>query len=300
MIDIDTDIKNLIGIKINKYEITKYINSGSFGHVFEAKYISENEKKKVALKIPVKTSEKNGQQSLLDELKIYKIISNPEKGVANMKMTTCKDTKIMVMDLLGPSLENLLSKMPNRKFNIEKVVFIAIQLIDIMEYIHNCGYIHRDIKADNFVFDYKNNTKIFCIDFGLAKKFIDKYKNHIPFKTDKKFVGTARYASLAAHNFQEQGRKDDLESIGYLLVYLFNGKLKWQNSKNLKIDKNKKHNAIKLLKNNLSEEEICKGMPKEFSVFLKYVRNMDFDEEPPYSTFKKMFLKLSQSIDLSD
>lgn len=285
-------IKKIVGNKINKYEVVKYINSGSFGHVFEARYKDQ----KFALKIPVKTNEKDCQSSICDEYKIYKNISNPENGIANMKMTSFKEQKIIVMDLLGPSLENIIKS--KKKFNIKTVVYVAIELLKIINYIHLCGYLHRDLKSDNFVIGYDNKTKLYCIDFGLAKKYIDKSGNHICFKTDKKFVGTARYASIASHNLQEQGRKDDLESLGYLLIYLFNGRLPWQNYKIS--DKQKRHQAIKLAKTTMSEEELCKNMPKEFCVFLKYVRNMDFDEEPPYKTFIKMFSKLYISLQLED
>lgn len=286
------NIKKIIGTKINKYEIVKYINSGSFGHVFKARI---NDNSFVALKIPVKTLEKDGQSSLCDEFKIYKNISNPEKGVANMKMTVCKDQKIIVMDLLGPSLENILSKY-KRKLKIKTIVYISIELLKILKYIHSCGYLHRDLKSDNFVVGYEDRKKLYCIDFGLAKKFVDKSGNHIPFKTDKKFVGTARYASIASHNLQEQGRKDDLESLGYLFIYLFKGKLPWQNVKTT--DKFQKHQLIKDFKINTTEEMLCKDMPKEFCVFLKYVRNMEFTEDPPYHSFIKMFTKLYKSIQL--
>jgi casein kinase 1 len=283
------NLKNLIGSDINKYTITKYISSGSFGDVFEARNKKTSEL--VALKIPVKTEERDGQQSLLDEARIYKNIADPNKGVANMKVTTCKDKKIIVMDLLGPSLESLLSK--HKKFGLKTVIVLAIKMIEIIKYIHSCGYLHRDIKPDNFVIGYENKQDLFCIDFGLAKKYIKKNGEHIHYSENRKFCGTARYASIAAHSYCEQGRKDDLEAIGYILVYLFKGKLPWQGIKNK--DKKIRYKLIGEKKKEISEEELCLNMPKEFMVFLKYARNLDFDEKPHYSALRKMFVKLYES-----
>lgn len=283
------NLKRLIGTDINKYTITKYISSGSFGDVFEAR--NKQTEELVALKIPIKTKERNGERSILDEARIYKIIANPERGIANMKITSCKNNKIIVMDLLGESLESLLSKY--KKFGLKTIILLAIKMIDIIKYVHSQGFLHRDIKPDNFATGYSNKNDLFCIDFGLAKRFIKKNGEHIPFSPHSKFCGTARYASIAAHDNQEQGRKDDLESIAYILIYMYKGKLPWQSIKNK--DKKEKYRLIGEKKKSTTPEELCMNMPKEFCVFLKYIRNMEFDEKPHYSALKKMFMKLYES-----
>lgn len=285
-----SNLKDLVGTSINNYVITKYINSGSFGDVFEAKHKKTDDL--VALKIPIKTEEKDGQNSLLTEAKIYKVISNPENGIVNMKITSCKNKKIIVMDLLGPNLEKILAS--KKKISIKTITLFAMQMIEIIRYIHSCGYIHRDIKPDNFTLGYSDKKKIYCIDFGLAKRYKKRNDEHIPFSTERRFCGTARYASIAAHNNQEQGRKDDLESIAYILIYLFNGVLPWQGIK--KKDKEERYRLIGLKKEEMSEEELTKGMPKEFCIFLKYVRNMNFEEKPHYTTLYKMFNNLYISL----
>jgi serine/threonine protein kinase len=284
-------LQQLIGTDINKYTITKYIGSGSFGDVFEARNKKTNDY--VALKIPIKTTERDGQASLLDEARIYKKIADPSQGVANMKVATCKDKKIIVMDLLGPSLESLLVK--HKHLGLKSVISLAIQMIDVIKYVHSCGFLHRDIKPDNFTVGHDDRQKLFCIDFGLAKKYLKQNGEHIEFSTKKKFCGTARYASIAAHKQCEQARKDDLESIGYILVYLYKGKLPWQNIRNK--DKLVRYRLIGEKKESTTEEELCSNMPKQFCIFLKYVRNMDFDEKPHYSALKKMFVQLYKSRD---
>ena len=288
------NLKNLIGTDINKYTITRYISSGSFGDVFEAKHKTTEEL--VALKIPIKTQERDGQKSLLEEAKIYKQISNREKGIANMKVITSKDKKIIVMDLLGPSLDYLLSK--HKHFSLKTIILLAISMIDCLKYIHNCGFLHRDLKPDNFVIGYTDIKKLFCIDFGISTKYLTKNGNHKPFSNNKKFCGTARYASIAAHKNEEQSRKDDLESIGYILVYLYKGKLPWMGIKNK--DKKERYRLIGEKKSATSEEDLCKGMPKEFIIFLKYARNLDYDEKPHYSALKNMFINLYNSRNYKD
>lgn len=282
-------LKQLIGQTINQYTITQYISSGSFGDVFEVKHKKTD--KLYAMKIPIQTEERDGQKCLLAEAKIYKEITNPEFGVADMKVIQDKNRKIIVMDLLGQSLESLITD--RKKLQLKTVISIAIQMIDILKYIHSKGYIHRDIKPDNFVIGLEDKAKLYCIDYGLAKKYKKRNGEHVKFSNDKKFCGTARYASIAAHKNQEQSRKDDLEAIGYILIYLLKGKLPWQGIKNK--DKKKRYTKIGELKETLSEEELCKGLPKEFSVFLKYCRNLDFDEKPHYSALKNMFVKLYES-----
>lgn len=135
----------------------------------------------------------------------------------------------LIMELLGESLEDLMDKQ-GRKFTIATVFRIGLQIIDRLEAIHKKGFIHRDIKANNFMVG-KNDKRdtVFIIDFGLAKRYMDtKTGQHIPFKEGKSLVGTARYASIASHQGKEQGRKDDLESLGFLLLYFARGKLPWQ------------------------------------------------------------------------
>lgn len=286
--------KTLIGKNINGYTITKYISSGSFGDVFVGVY--DKTKQPVALKIPIKNKDKDGEKWLLEEAKVYNALNkdkSDECGIANMKIIKNKelDKKVIVMDLLGPSLDSILEK--RKKFRLKSIILLAIQMIELLRFIHDKGYIHRDIKPDNFVMDYDTESKLYCIDFGLAKKYIKKNEEHISFKKGGKFCGTARYASLAAHKGYEQSRKDDLEAVGYLLVYLYRGKLPWQSIKNK--DKKERYNMIMEKKESISEEELCEQLPREFLIFFKYVKTLDFDERPRYQSLIKMFQKLFDS-----
>lgn len=288
---VEKSLTSLVGADINGYKITKYINSGSFGDVFSAKNSKTDEM--VALKIPIKNKEKDGEKSLLDEAKVYNVLNKDRLsgyGISNMKIIKNKELnkKIIIMDLLGPSLDNILQQ--RKRLRLKSVILLTIEMIQLMKYIHDKGYIHRDIKPDNFAMDYEKKSKLYCIDFGLAKRYINKDDEHILFKKDSKFCGTARYASIAAHKGYTQSRKDDLESVGYLLVYLYRGQLPWQSLRNK--DKKERYRMIMEKKESVSEEILCEQLPREFLIYFKHVKSLEFDENPKYQSLVNMFKKL--------
>ncbi len=136
----------------------------------------------------------------------------------------------MVMDLMGPSLEDLY-KFCGGRFSLKTTLMVGYQMLGTIQRLHGKNYVHRDIKPENFLMGLgKKSHMVHIIDFGLAKRYRDsKTHQHIQYKENKNLTGTARYASVNAHLGIEQSRRDDLESIGYVLVYLANGTLPWQN-----------------------------------------------------------------------
>ena len=198
---------------------------------------------------------------------------------------------IMVIELLGPSLEDLFN-FCNRRFSLKTVLMLAEQMISRIEYIHSKNFIHRDIKPENLLIGLgKRSSLLYAIDFGLAKKYRDpKTHKHIEFKEGKHLTGTARYASINTHTGIEQSRRDDLESIGYLLVYFYKGGLPWQgiSAKN----KEQKYRSILEKKTSTSLEELCRACPEEFKSFLVYCRNLKFEEKPDYSYLRKILKEL--------
>ena len=197
----------------------------------------------------------------------------------------------MVMDFLGPSINDLFQLM-QKKLSLQTVCMIGIQMICRLEYVHEKGYIHRDIKPENFVagVDEDSNT-IYIIDFGLSLRYKDKKTGtHIPYREKRQMVGTVRYASINAQIGIEQSRRDDIESVGYVLVYLALGRLPWMR---VGKEKGKGHLAKVLEKKLITPPEIlCKKLPRQFAFLFQYLRKLKFEERPDYNMIKCLFGEL--------
>ncbi|CAK78811.1 unnamed protein product (macronuclear) [Paramecium tetraurelia] len=190
------------------------------------------------------------------------------------------------MDLLGPSLEELFNK-NQRKLSLKSVLMLADQLVQRIEYMHSKQFIHRDIKPDNFLVGVgSKSSRLYIVDFGLAKRYISK-EGHIPFKEGKSLTGTARYASINTHVGLEQSRRDDLESLGYVLMYLLRGQLPWQNMK--ASNQKEKYQKIMEKKQETTPEQLCKGFPYELTQYLQYCRNLKFEDKPDYHYIRNLF-----------
>jgi serine/threonine protein kinase len=202
----------------------------------------------------------------------------------------------MVMELLGQNLEDLFSYC-TKNFTLKTILMITIQLIERIKHVHDNNYIHRDIKPQNFLVGKDSTSKtIYILDFGLAKRYRDEHTHiHIPLKENRNLTGTARYASCNAHNGLEQSRRDDMESIAYVILYFFKGKLPWQGLKCK--DKNEKYAKIKEMKMSMTPEKLCEGFPIEFAKYLTAVKKLGFEEEPAYKSYIQMFMNLFKSKD---
>ena len=195
------------------------------------------------------------------------------------------------MELLGSSLEDLFQAQ-QKKFSIKNVSMVGIQMLDRLEFIHNKNIIHRDIKPDNFTIGMDNkNHIIYALDFGLSKKYRStRTHQHIKFNQNKKLTGTARYASINALKGYEQSRRDDLEAIGYVLMYFLRGSLPWQG---LHVHKGEdRYKKILMKKKGTTAEELCKGFPNEFVDYINYTRNLDFEADPDYKYLRGLLLSI--------
>uniref|UniRef100_F6SZW1 non-specific serine/threonine protein kinase n=1 Tax=Ciona intestinalis TaxID=7719 RepID=F6SZW1_CIOIN len=270
----------------NKYRLGRKIGSGSFGDIYLGTNISTGEE--VAIKLEcVKTK----HPQLHIESKFYKMMQGGV-GIPTVKWCGAEgDYNVLVMELLGPSLEDLFN-FCSRKFSLKTVLLLADQLISRIEFIHSKNFIHRDIKPDNFLMGLgKKGNLVYIIDFGLAKKYRDgRTHQHIPYRENKNLTGTARYASINTHLGIEQSRRDDLESLGYILMYFNLGTLPWQGLK--AATKRQKYERISEKKMSTPIELLCKGHPSEFATYLNYCRSLRFDDKPDYSYLRQLFRNL--------
>ncbi|CAH2069676.1 unnamed protein product [Thlaspi arvense] len=270
----------------NKFRMGRKIGSGSFGEIYLGTNIQTNEE--VAIKLEnVKTK----HPQLLYESKLYRILQGGT-GVPNVKWFGVEgDYNVLVMDLLGPSLEDLFN-FCSRKLSLKSVLMLADQMINRVEYFHSKSFLHRDLKPDNFLMGLgRRANQVYIIDFGLAKKYRDNTTHqHIPYRENKNLTGTARYASMNTHLGIEQSRRDDLESLGYILMYFLKGSLPWQGLK--AGTKKQKYERISEKKVSTSIESLCRGYPSEFASYFHYCRSLRFDDKPDYGYLKRIYRDL--------
>jgi len=269
-----------------KYRLGRKIGSGSFGEIYLGTNIQNNEE--VAIKLE-KVRTRHPQ--LLYESRIYRILQGGP-GIPYIHWFGVEgEYNVLVLDLLGPSLEDLFS-FCNRRFSLKTVLMLADQMIARIEFIHAKNFIHRDIKPDNFLIGLGRRANlVHIIDFGLAKKFRDpKTNQHIPYREGKSLTGTARYASVNTHLGIEQSRRDDLEGIGYVLMYFLKGQLPWQGLP--ANNKKEKYDRIMERKVNTSVEVLCRGFPVEFQTYLNYCKGLGFEDRPDYGYLRRLFKEL--------
>ena len=277
-----------------KFRVKKLIKNSSISKVYEG--INELTKERVAMKF-----EKIGGKYDLLESEAYFLLLLKGFGIPRL-ISFGKITyyKILVEELLGPCIY-LTWDISNQKKRLNDICLVAIQCLDRLEYIHSKDVIHQDIKPFNFIFGRNDPNVIYLIDFGLSKKYrSSRTGKHIKFKFLNKINGSFRYMSINCNKGYEQSRRDDLESLGYMLVFLAKKKLPWPD-----IDINKKENKILQSKKILAKkiettpEQLCSGLPFEFVEYIKYCKSLEFEDDPNYNYLKNLFitiLKKNQNI----
>ena len=268
-----------------KYKLLDILGRGSFGLVFKGKNIINNEK------VAIKIEDWKNQGDIL-ESEAYFLYLLKGFGIPEVKsFGIYHKYKILVQTLLGDSLDSIFQNQKNF-FPLKDISMIGLQMIDRLEFIHSKSIIHRDIKTENILIDYETKKIIYLIDFGLAKKFRSgRTGRHIKFTIPRTLTGTAKFASRNTIRGTEQSRRDDLESLGYVLIYFAKrGELPWIG---LDIDdKLKKYRKIYEIKRKIKTEQLCLGLPQEFCEFMNYVKNLEFEEGPNYDKLRGLMISI--------
>ena len=303
------NIKDLIA---NNYVILKLIGAGSFGKIYLSYNLRDNIEVIIKKEIKPSINEKKTHQ-LKIESKIYTSLLNistkqdltgnialPQKSVIGIPkfygMGILNDNSgyYMITEFLGPNLIELFKFCSMNKFTLSTVCLLAIQMLNRIEYIHEHGFIHRDIKPENFLIGHKNNSNVIhLIDFGLSRRYIMKKNNqHIPYREGRNLIGTARYISINTHLGIEQSRRDDLESIGYVLLLFLKGSLPWQGMKDQGINITDKFRKIMEKKLQIPVEILCLNLPIEMVFYFKYVKSLRFESKPDYDLLRGFFINM--------
>lgn len=271
------------------YNIIKKIGSGSFGDVYLADSKSLNKQ------IAIKVEEKRKNSRILEEYKIYRRLFRRGMSFGIPQIYDIIETpkfNILVMELLGFSLDHVFSSF-EKQFDIATVLKLGIDITHLLESVHNCGYLHRDIKPNNFLIGHDDKNKLFIMDFGLSKRYTDSSNNHINLKIDRSMVGTARYASINIHMGLEPSRRDDLESVAYMLIYFLKGALPWQG-----IKKQADQDQLQLIGDTklcTNMKKFCDDLPNCFFKFLEYTRSLKYDEIPNYDLIRNLFIDYAKT-----
>jgi len=272
-----------------KTRVLRKINEGAFGEIHLGELVEDG--RQVAVKLEVQNT---AHPQLLSEGNIYRHLQGGP-GIPEVYWFGLHEPmyNVMVIDLLGPSLQDLFVYC-GHKFTVKTTVLLVDQMLSIIEFFHKKQYLHRDVKPDNFLMGVGNKAKqVFVIDLGLTKK-IQRQRfsvGQIGCQLVHPMVGTVRYAGIHAHLGHEEGPRDDLESLAYVWAYFLRGSLPWQG---LQVrSRDEKFARIRDMKKLTKAADLFEGLPREFERYLDYVRGMRRDELPNYQRVRDVFRKLA-------
>jgi len=277
----------------SRFLLLNKLGKGGFGLIYSGIDLENN----VQVAIKLEDTTRARKKYLKQEFQIYQryhsdwtyLPFNQQATIPNIYYYGRDDKyRVLVMDLLGPSLSELFT-FQYEKFTLKTVLMLAIKMITTVEHLHSKGMLHRDIKPGNFVLGRGvHGNDLYLIDYGLASPYIDNDGRHIPYSTTARFHGTDKYASKNNHEKIEPGRRDDMESLGYLLVYFLSGNLPWS-LKHAKVKKKYRRVAYGQSKTETSIEELTEGLPRALRSYFTHVSSLYFPDKPDYCYCRDIF-----------
>eukprot|EP01061_Rhynchopus_euleeides_P024540 TRINITY_DN39552_c0_g1_i1.p1 TRINITY_DN39552_c0_g1~~TRINITY_DN39552_c0_g1_i1.p1 ORF type:complete len:342 (+),score=125.84 TRINITY_DN39552_c0_g1_i1:71-1096(+) len=286
---------------LDGYKFERRIGSGSFGDCYSGVEIAT--RRHICVKVEDTEAVRAKLQS---EHMIMKLIEKRSVGKElliprALHITSDPPYNVLVQELLGPSLEDIFQKC-NKSFDAKTVLMLAPLIIDTIQQVHESGVIHKDIKPHNFLLGRGEAAhKVYIIDFGLSKKYHQEGK-HQTFRIGRSLIGTARYVGLNIHRGYEASRRDDMESIAYMLLYFLRGRLPWQGVGS-NVSKQKRNELIHTSKESTSAVTLCEGFPTSFRSYLQYVKTLEFMQDVDYDycrhLFREDYLRIYGAVDYS-
>ncbi|VDK66773.1 unnamed protein product [Anisakis simplex] len=268
-----------------KFQILRQIWSGPFSNVFVVMDVNRN--KKFAMKIEHQVD--FGRSVLKLDVFVLKEFRH-EKTPGFPRFIAAGRTsqlKFLVLQLVGPDINKLRRCLPEKKFCLSTALRLSQQTLERIETLHDVGWLSRDIKASNFAIGKKkNNNTVYMLDFGFARRYRDRKGNIYSQSTSAALLGSIHYASMAAHAFQDQCRRDDVESWFYMCCELIKGPLPW-----VSLDPKTDYNLIGEWKRYArfgGREELLRGVPFEFDSMLDLIDKIKFNERPDYKALRCM------------
>ncbi|KIY49174.1 casein kinase [Fistulina hepatica ATCC 64428] len=278
-----------------RFIIKRDLGRGAYGRVVSA-YDAVNERS-VALKIEDSRlfDRASMEPALYREYNFYRF-GGPIPGVSSMRWCGIHGPyNLLAIDELGPTLQARLD-VCNGHFHLKTVLILADQLFKRIQQLHARGIVHGDLKPENLLFGNPEGPArnvVHLVDLGLAKLWRDPQTGeHNPFFMQGDLTGNQHFASVNMHWGCASARRDDIESIVYILIYLLHGCLPWDALASRPLDE---HMCVASMKASIAPQELCEGLPAEFAAVLEYARGLDYEDKPDYRGIRRAFRRLFDS-----
>jgi serine/threonine protein kinase len=280
-----------------RFEIEQKLGAGCFGEVYRGRD-TRHGRQPVAVKFEVAGTggrATRSQEKEVDTMLLLGARNRQAQGVAECFHWGMEGIyHCLVMELLGRNLEERLRGCGGQ-LEAPTVALIGEQVVNRLEYLHSKGIVHCDIKPENFMFGVGPRIHhLYLIDFGLSKRYYENH--HVSMRIYSGLLGTTRYASIHAHEGREPSRRDDLEASGHMLMYLLRGSLPWSGMRAKSMED--QHFKVGQKKKAIPLEELCKGFPDAFRIFLQTARQLGFQERPDYERFRGLFQEVRKEYGL--
>jgi serine/threonine protein kinase len=260
-----------------RWKVVKKIGGGGFGEIYQGHDTATSEM--IALKLE---SANTSKQVLKMEVAVLKKLQGNHNVCQFIACGRNDRFNYVVMSLVGQNLAELRRSQSRGAFSIGTMLRLGIQILNGIEAIHDCGFLHRDVKPSNFAMGNTKNTNrtVYMLDFGLSRQYVNNEGNVRAPRAIAGFRGTVRYAAITAHENKEMARRDDLWSVFYMLVEFTQGSLPWR--------KLKDKEEVGKFKKSYDHTQLLKHLPANFKEFLSHIQGLRYVDKPDYNMLREI------------